>query len=180
VDDLQLRAGLGEVAGAVAAAVVAEDALDRYAAASEVSGGASEEAGRRRCLLVWEQLDIDDAAVVVDADVQVLVAGAGLEASSAAAEDAVAWPVEASELLDVEVHELARPLMLVAVDRLERLQPRAAAESLAACIALFGAYAGAAVAGAFVVNVTYDAVDSFPGDSVCNRTTSRFPAACTG
>jgi len=42
--------------------------------------------------------------------------------------NAVAWSCDLAELLDVNVDELARPLLLVAVGRLERLQPRELAE----------------------------------------------------
>jgi hypothetical protein len=54
--------------------------------------------------------------------VEILVAGACFVASSAAAEETVAWPIETRQLLDIEVHELAGPLVLVAIDGLERLQ----------------------------------------------------------
>ena len=71
---------------------------------------------------VGEQFGVGEAAVVVDADVEILVAGACFVASSAAAEETVAWPIETRQLLDIEVHELAGPLVLVAIDGLERLQ----------------------------------------------------------
>ena len=129
VTDLQPLAAGGEVGGAVAAAVVAEDALDRDAAAGEVAAGPLEDAGCGRRLLVCEQLDVGEAAVVVDADVQILVAGAGLEATTSPPEQPVPRTIEACELLDVEMDELARSLMLVAVDRLERIQAGATTQT---------------------------------------------------
>ncbi len=70
----------------------------------------------RLSAFVGEQLGVGEAAVVIDADVEVLVAGACFVASSTAAEETVAWPIETRQLLDIEVHKLAWPLVLVAVD----------------------------------------------------------------
>ena len=61
--------------------------------------------------------------MVVDADVQILPADAASAAlAGAVAGDAVAWSVEAAELLDVDVGELAGVLALIAPDRLGRLE----------------------------------------------------------
>jgi hypothetical protein len=47
--------------------------------------------------------------------------------------------------------------------------------TLVMCLLLFAAYAGAAAAGPFLVNVTYDAVDAFPGDGVCKDAAGNCP-----
>ena len=56
--------------------------------------------------------------------IAVALIAAGFVASFAAAKETVAWPIETRQLLDIEVHELAWPLVLVAVNGLQRLQPR--------------------------------------------------------
>jgi hypothetical protein len=92
-----------------------------------------EEADAGRCLLVGEHLDIAEPGGVVDADVNELPAGDSVaarvgEAVAAVAGHPVAGPQDAAELLDVDVDQLARPLALVAVGRLERFQPAELAE----------------------------------------------------
>ena len=65
------------------------------------------EGRRSRCWpLVGVEIGIGEASVVVDADVEVLVAGAVVEAARSATEHAVAWPGESR-------HE--RSLMLVSL-----------------------------------------------------------------
>ena len=61
-----------------------------------MAAGADKEAGGRLGPLVGQQLDIREAAVIVDADIDVLVAGASLEAAATATEQTVARPVKAS------------------------------------------------------------------------------------
>jgi len=56
--------------------------------------------------------------VIVDRHVQVLPAGSALRLARAIAGDAVSWPDDAAELLDVDVHELAGRGALVADDLL--------------------------------------------------------------
>ena len=63
---------------------------------------------------------------VVDADVDELPAGAARAALPAIAGDAVADALEAAELLDVDVDQLAGLLALVAAHRLGRLERREA------------------------------------------------------
>ena len=58
----------------VGGAVVGEDPLDADAVAAVEGDGAAEEADRGRCLLVGEHLGVGEAAVVVDGDVDVLLA----------------------------------------------------------------------------------------------------------
>src|SRR5690606_25777024 len=66
-----------------------------------------------------------DPGVVVDADMHELPADAACPAlTGSIASDAVSDPVEAAQLLDVDVNELAWVLALVASHRLGRLQGR--------------------------------------------------------
>ena len=95
---------------AVGGAVVGQHSLDAHAASGEAlerarAGSRSRSSARSSV----SSFDVGETAVVVDADVDVLVAGRLLEASRAAAEQAMPGRVEASELLDVDVDELARP-----------------------------------------------------------------------
>ena len=64
---------------------------------------------------------------VIDADVDVFPADS-VASLSAVARDPVAGTSNAAKLLDVDVEELARPLALVAVRRLGRLEPRQLAQ----------------------------------------------------
>src|SRR5580704_5256857 len=76
-------------------------------------------------LLIGQDGGEADPAVVVDGDVQVLVACASGLARSVSV-DAVAGLDDARQPLDIEVDEAARPLVLVAHDRgrrIERLEP---------------------------------------------------------
>jgi hypothetical protein len=76
--------------------------------------GACEEAGRRDRFLVSEDLGVGEAAVVVDGDVDVLPAFVVLVASIvAAASNAMTRPDDATELLHIDVEQLARPRPLV-------------------------------------------------------------------
>src|SRR3970282_2060145 len=74
-------------------------------------------------LLVGHDLGEGDARGVVDADMDKFPADAAAVAlAGAIAGDAVAAPVEAAELLDVDVDHLAGRFALVANDRRGRLQ----------------------------------------------------------
>jgi hypothetical protein len=92
-----------------------------------------EEADAGRGPLVGEQLDIREPGGVVDADVHEFPAGDAVaarigEAVAAVAGHPMAAPQDAAELLDADVDQLAGPLALVSVGRLERLQPAELAE----------------------------------------------------
>ena len=89
-----------------------------------------EESDRRCRFLVGEHLGVGQAAVVVDGDVDVLpasnaavvavgVASARLAGVGEPEADTLARTADATELLDVDVHELARPRALVALRWLE-------------------------------------------------------------
>jgi len=74
VFDLQPSAGDRVDDRDVGAAVVAEDRFDRDPVASEEGDGAAQEAGGGRCFLVGQHLGVGQAAVIVDGDVDELIA----------------------------------------------------------------------------------------------------------
>src|SRR5262245_43162788 len=111
----------------IGGAVVGEQALDRDPVAPVEAERTFEKADRRLLALVLEYLGVGEPAVVVDADVDALVAD--LVAANAfqvglatvvlgpalAAEGAFAGAaLDPAEALDVDVHELAGTLSLVA------------------------------------------------------------------
>src|SRR5829696_8314835 len=105
---LSPREGKGFVAGAA----VGHHASDRHAEAVVIGDGGLEEGNRALRLLVRHDHGEGDARGVVDADMDELPAGAFTSGPCVAlppavAGDAVADLVEAAELLDVDVDELA-------------------------------------------------------------------------
>jgi hypothetical protein len=70
--------------------------------------------------LVWIHGRESDARVVVDGHMQELGTDA-LDAISAVAGDAVRWPLDAHQTLDIQVQHVARSRMFVAVGRQRRL-----------------------------------------------------------
>src|SRR5829696_9682289 len=116
---------------AVGRAVVGQHALDADAVAGEVSERSREKADGSAGLLVAEHLGVGQAGGVVDGDVYVLPAD-GLvpparsvgEAGVVVLAQAVAHPLartalDAAQLLDVDVDQLAGALTLIAAGRLQ-------------------------------------------------------------
>jgi hypothetical protein len=95
--------------------------------------GAAQEGDRAGGGEIVEHLGVGQPGVIVDHHVHMLPAGdsvpaalaAGALLGCAAADHAVPGATDASQPLDVDVHELARVAALVAVGRLRRFQPRA-------------------------------------------------------
>ena len=89
-----------------------------------VGEGSFDEGGHGRCFLVWVELDVGEAGVVVNDRVRVVVADSRLRAHPVArspraiAGDAVAGPQEARIARDVHVQQIAGTGPLVAVGRL--------------------------------------------------------------
>src|SRR3954454_23156695 len=130
VADPQSAAGERVERGDVGAAVVGQDPLDLDPVAAVVGEGAAQEADRGRGFLVCEYLGVGEAAVVVDGDVHVFVAGGAARRSCrvaqprgvvlrAAAHAPAGAADDPAELLDVDVDELPWPGALVADNRLE-------------------------------------------------------------
>ena len=117
--EAELAAGVAEGLGAIAGAVVGHHARDGDAEAGVVGDGGLEEGDGALLLLVGQDLAEGDARGVVDADVDELPAdAAALALAGAIAGDAMADALEAAELLDVDVDQLAGMLALVAAHRL--------------------------------------------------------------
>src|ERR1035437_5891303 len=106
---------------AIAGAVIAVDAANGDAEAAEVGAGHEEETDRRLMALIGQDGREADARVVVDGDVQILVADAArLLAENAG--DAMPGLVEPRQALDVEVDQVAGVLVFVALDRWRRIK----------------------------------------------------------
>jgi hypothetical protein len=119
----EIATGVTEVEGSIARAIVGHHPSNRDAEALVVGQGCLQEGGGALFLLIGHDLRESDARSVVDADMDKLPADATAVAlAGAVAGDAVADPVEAAELLDVDMDHLARRFALVANDRRGRLQ----------------------------------------------------------
>jgi hypothetical protein len=113
--ELESLAGGLELVGDVAGAVVGHDGLDMDAAVVEPTERASEEAGGGRRSLIGEDLGVGHSSGVVDGDMDELPTdAAGLD--RVISMDTVADPADAAQLLDIDMDQLARPLLLVAND----------------------------------------------------------------
>lgn len=91
-----------------------EHALHPDAALSMPPVGAAQEGRAGGGRLARMQLGVGEPAVIVDRDVQVLPARAAAAVADLGTEDALAERPEASELLDVDVQQLAWSRALVA------------------------------------------------------------------
>src|SRR5438067_5941392 len=121
--EAEVAASVAEGEGLIAAAVVGHDADDGDAEAFVISHGRLEEGSGAVDLLVRLDLGEGDAGVIVNADVDELPADAAAVAlAGAIAGDAVADPVETTELFDIDVDHLAGRGALIAARRLGRLQ----------------------------------------------------------
>lgn len=125
--DAEALAGFAEGKRFVAGSVVRHDTLDGYPEARIVGDGGLEESDSTSPFLVLHDLTEGDPGSIIDADMHVLPArppatGAQVALAGSIAGDAVADPVEFTELFDVNVDQLTRVLALIAPDRLGRLQ----------------------------------------------------------
>lgn len=127
VTDREHAKGLLEEPGDIAGAVVGHHPLDPDAALLEPAERPHEEAGGGGAPLVRQHLHVGEPGGIVDGDMEEVVAGA-FACSPPVASDAVADPLEAGELLDVEMQELARPLALIAAHRRGLVQALEASE----------------------------------------------------
>src|SRR5581483_797902 len=109
---------------AVAVAVIAEDAFDGDAVFPVPADSAAQKGDAVGRAFAREQFCVGEPGVVVDRQVQVLPAGVAV-AGEPVAVDAFADRPEAAELLDVDVHKLARSLALVADNRSACRSPQA-------------------------------------------------------
>jgi hypothetical protein len=128
VSHAELGAGGPEDVRDVAAAVVGEDAFGLDAPASKPADRPVEEARSRLGGLVGQDLDVGQAAVVIDADVDKLPPAPPMPASAVAC-DPMAHATKAPEFLGVQVQQLAGSFALVADHRGLGLQARQTLEA---------------------------------------------------
>jgi hypothetical protein len=131
VAQAELGASERVLARDVGGAVVCHHALDADAAVGKPAERAAQEGDRGLGGERVEHLGVGQPGVVVDHHVHVFEAGlaaamTGTQLASAVTDDAVAGAARAdpAELLDVDVHQLARTAALIAARRLGRLEPR--------------------------------------------------------
>ena len=105
-----MGAGLPEHPAAIAVAVVGHDPLDRNAVDGKPGERAFEKTGGGFLALVWQDFAVGEPAGVIDADVQALPADPvmPIDCAGAASGDAMANALDASELLGVDMDQLAR------------------------------------------------------------------------
>ena len=115
----------------VAGAIVGHDALDLDAQGAEVSQRGMKEFDGTVLTFIGHDAGEGDTGSIVDSDMDVFPACAA-DFVAAVAGDAVAGPLDASELFDIEVEELTGCRSLVAVHGRRRLQQRKAVESVVA------------------------------------------------
>jgi hypothetical protein len=104
-------AGFAEGNGFVAGAVVRHDTLDRYPEAHIIGDSRLEQGDSTSLFLILHDLTEGDPGSVVDADLHILPArplatGARVALAGSIAGDAMADPVELTELFDVDVNQL--------------------------------------------------------------------------
>ncbi len=127
----ELLAEAAKEAGAIAGTVIGKHTGDGDAQAGVVVDGGLQEGGCGRGFLVGKDLREGNAGVVVDGDMHVLPARA-MDAAATVAGDAATDGLETSDLLDVEVEEIAGSGMFVTHDGRSRFQIANAAEVEAA------------------------------------------------
>ena len=119
--ELHLLAGHAELAGAVATAVVREQSADADAVTGEEVHRRTQEADGGLGLLIGQHLGKGHARVIVDGHMQGHKAGM----LALAPQPPIATPAhlgEARHALDIEVQQISRPGMFVALDRRRRVQ----------------------------------------------------------
>src|SRR5579863_3465428 len=114
--DAELEAGGAEVSGAIAGAVVGEQAADRDAVLGVEGDGGVQEGDGSFGLLVGQHAGEGEAGVIVDGDVQSLPAGE-LRAAAAPAIAPNGDLLVAGHALDVEMEQIAGSRMLITHDR---------------------------------------------------------------
>src|SRR3954466_14746282 len=124
-----LAAGFADGVWAIAGAVGGHDPCDGDAEARIGGKGGFEEGDGAFLALVGQDPGEGDAGGVIEGDMDELPAGAAGPALPAVGGDTVALTLEAAELLDVDVDELARLRALVAANRLGRLERRETVEA---------------------------------------------------
>ena len=116
VPDAELEAGGAEVSGAIAGAIVGEQATDGDAVLGVEGDGGAQEGDSGLALLVGQHAGEGETGVIVDGDVQSLPAGE-LRASAPTTVATNGDLLITGHTLDVEMKQIAGSGMLVAHDR---------------------------------------------------------------
>src|SRR5271168_1084558 len=119
VFESEVTAGIAEPIGIEAGAVVGHHWAELDVVAGEVGGGLAEEAAGGGCLFIRHHGDVGYARVIVDGDIEELPTCAASLILGVAG-DAVTGLVDARQLLDIDVDQIAGGGIFIADDR--RLQ----------------------------------------------------------
>jgi len=111
--EAELMAGSGEGFGAIGGAAISQELLDFDPVSGVEGDGLVQSVEDARSPFVREQTSEGEARMVIDGDVETFDAGSWV-AEGAVAGGADAWAMEAAQLLDVEVEEVARSSAFVA------------------------------------------------------------------
>jgi len=114
-------ANVVEEVGAIAVAVVGEQALDRDSLGCEPGDSAAQELAAAARVLIGEDFGIGDAGMVIDGHVHELPAGAATSGAPPSS-DAMTGLRETAQLLRIQVQQIAGPAPLVAAWWARRLQ----------------------------------------------------------
>ena len=137
LSNTELKAETAEDAGAIAGAVIGEHARDGNPQTGVVVDGGLEESGGRAGFLVGQDLREGDARMIIDGDMHILPAGT-MNAAAAVAGDTTTDRLDATDLFDVEVEQIARCGMFITQNGRGGLQIADAAEMKAAQNAAHG------------------------------------------
>jgi len=101
----------------VAGTVVRQETLDGHSLVREPGDRPSQEGGRARCSLIFQNLRVSEPGSIIDGDVDELPTEPS-SAKSSGSGDSMADCLDPGKFLDVQVKQLARTLALVPSDRL--------------------------------------------------------------
>src|SRR2546421_3105346 len=146
VADCMLLAEIAESPRLVAGTVIGEHAADGDAESLVIGDGGGEEGGGGEAFLIGKDLGEGNAGVIIDGDMHVFPADA-LEVASGVAGDAVTDSSETAQFLDIEMEQIARSSMFIALDRRCGIEIAQAVEFQSAQDAADGRRAQAGVAG---------------------------------
>jgi len=116
VADVPVLAESSDVSRAIRSAVIAQQTSRLRASGCEPVEGAQEKVGGGLPALVGKDLDVSQARVIVDADMDKLPADA-THPGGAIPVDTVTDPADAPQLLDINVEKLSRRCVFVAPGR---------------------------------------------------------------
>ncbi len=131
VAQAEALAGIAELMGAIARAVVAHDPLGFNAQGSEVSQGTLEENHGTLVALIRHDLGKGETGSVVDADMDKFPPGPA-DLVAPVVRDSVTWTDDSPQLFDIEVEQFPWELALVADHRWSGLEGAEPGQAVAA------------------------------------------------